>query len=304
VTSLTLGLGPAIQDKLAETSRRHEMNDYTIHRGLADYGNRLAFEPQLATVSGDGPVRLTKPLFDMQVVPVEKSRFYQDVMGLPRFGLWIDVGAGTAKAQREYRRAGGKARLVAFGLRKPNAERDAKALEAHLSRDGQSVSVAFDPRADQPLAEFERQEGGRFAYVQGRPIEERHARLLSRQLGRADVITDVFGAFSYTLRLPDLLRTYGTLLKGGGRIYLGIDLTSVEIRDVSGKTIELARWLGSIPGLRLVRVYPLENEWSPNLAGVVLEREAHKALNVPRLKLADIGRQDAPPPIRTYDVVP
>jgi len=132
---------------------------------------------------------------------------------------WIDAGAGLAYAHREYARFG-KAKLTSVSLTRPT---------------------------DSTLDAFERDMKPRgYRYLSGRLIED----YPPASLGRAQLVTDVYGPAVYSSDLGKVLDTYTKVLEPGGRIYLLLDSNTRFERG--GNASSFADWLAAAKGLRLV----------------------------------------------------
>jgi len=190
--------------------------------------------------------------------------FVSFLYGLRGDQQWIDSGAGEALAARQYLQSDEfprKARVTAVAVRRP----ESTAL-ADLERD-------FPAPA--------------FRYLAGAPIEERPL----DELGRAALITDVYGAIQYAAHLDRLIRRYADLLEPGGRLWTVLPAaTFVADGDAP---VELGDWLASVRGLSAIRI-PRADDYARE---VILERNA-QPVEVPPLELKKM--LDGPPPMREY----
>lgn len=256
----------------------HAKNAYHVKRSLLEYCNTLTPNPAEATIDLETQrdVWVTKDMYEMyRAAPVEKTDLFRDVMGLGEDGVWLDAGAGYAQAQQDLRAAGAKAKLIACGLKKPQA--------------GQSGCTSADD--DASLSSFEAAEGDRFQYVEGR-VQLPHIR---EEIGKVDVITDMIGAFSYSH--PTLtLQAYADLLKPGGRLYLQTYAERFEIENPSGgPNLSLPDWLATIPGFELKSVTectPFGRK--PSLA-MVLVRTDDEEVTIPPMYTTSWAAPHLPP---------
>jgi len=132
---------------------------------------------------------------------------------------WIDAGAGLAYAHRQYARFG-KARMTSVSLTRP---------------------------ADATLDAFEREMKPQgYRYLSGQLIEDYPA----ARLGRARLVTDLYGPAVYTSDLGKVLTTYAEVLEPGGRVYLLLDSRTRFERNGKASTFE--DWLAAAKGFRLV----------------------------------------------------
>ena len=139
--------------------------------------------------------------------------FMQFLKSLGPGSHWLDAGSGEAIALTQYlERHPGKARVtgVVYSGKKPK-----KAPE-------------------------------QLRYLSGRYIED----IPDEELGRADLISDVFGPGSYSTRVSQVLNKYLRILNAGGRAF--ITLTSHSTVQVQGRNIPLQSYLLSLkppPGI-------------------------------------------------------
>jgi SAM-dependent methyltransferase len=165
--------------------------------------------------------------------------FCEALGGLGSSDRWLDIGAGSGQAKLDYYAStdpqpadkkcaggGGKARAVAMSIedRRTDQWRD---LAASLGND-------------------------RLKYVSGKRLRE----YSPEELGKFQMITDVFGGFSYTEHLYQFVDKVLSLLEVGGHFYtlvpgvhledgkekLGI-LYLTELEDAAGRPEKVCSWL-------------------------------------------------------------
>src|ERR1044071_9564203 len=165
--------------------------------------------------------------------------FCEALGGLGSSDRWLDIGAGSGQAILDYYAStdrqpadkkcaggGGKARAVAMSIedRRTDQWRD---LAASLGND-------------------------RLKYVSGKRLRE----YPPEELGKVQMITDVFGGFSYTEHLYQFVDKVLSLLEVGGHFYtlvpgvhledgkekLGI-LYLTELEDAAGRPEKVCSWL-------------------------------------------------------------
>jgi len=209
---------------------------------------------------------------------------------------WIDGGAGRAFAMRTYlkkRYSIPKPRMTAVAMQQPNKRGLARALDAH---------------------------GDRFRYLSGRPIEE----LTSEEVGRAGLITDIYGALSYTPHVDQVMAKYLELLDVGGELQAMIpliDLTNMRvgiyrdrhdrwrpdpkpeplivIKDAEGNEVTTVEWIQMIEGIEIVEVERINRMFDREDPYVrVVIRKTSEDVRVPSLELTKI--QPGRPPSRFY----
>jgi hypothetical protein len=196
--------------------------------------------------------------------------------------VWLDAGAGYARAQREFRALGGQATLVAAGFRKPHC-------------DGTPGDAS--QKLDAELAAFEAQDP-RFRYVEG-PLQ--HGSVQAK-IGQVDVLTDMIGFFSYR-HVAQVARTMALLLKPGGTAYLLIPARSAQVSTwIGGTPRPIADWftsLGAFEVVRRTRVTPFCR--SPHEV-LVLRRTDAPAPELPLYLTSH--NVDSMPPGRIYSELP
>lgn len=178
-----------------------------------------------------------------------------DNLGTSESKHWIDGGAGKARAQIEKLASiqGSPIRFTAVGVKIP---------------DGSEETIR---RASS---------GNNFRYLTGK-IEE----IPKDVLGKAHVITDFFGAVSYSPDLDLVLRTYFNALETGGslfvRSYTGYTMgkhtafMTLTIKTKSG-ILTFEEWLRTIKGIKVV----------PSGHGLRIIKESDH-VKIPDLKLID-----------------
>ncbi len=177
--------------------------------------------------------------------------------------VWIDMGAGEG----------------------------ARALLDFISRNeyqGTAVGITLKAPKDRAALEaISAKTGERFRLFAGTPIES----FPVTTLPRARVITDFFGAFSYTLSVDLVLERYLSLLETGGTLHLYYMpyVNEIRPRSGSGSRQSLLTWLLEIKGVE-VEV--------PADPYVVEIRKVSEKTEVPKIILENIF--DFAPPIRMF----
>ena len=264
--------------ELAENEHRVKENIFYTNRGFSDYKRFL------------GPSFISK------------------LRSLKRDSHWIDLGAGNARAMREYFSSvwqglwAEKPKMTAVVVEKP-LDLSRLELAAFLSR----IETTGN--------------GGRFKYMSGRFLGDYHP----GEIEPADVVTDVYGAISYSPDLSGSVEQAGGMLKPGGQLFTIIqtrletigsregNVRNVIIRRPDGSEVDIADWLRQIQGLKLevskekTRAYKTQfpgrppEAWAPttieSVRTLVLTRTS-EPLRVPKLRLVGITADS--PPRRTY----
>jgi hypothetical protein len=222
--------------------------------------------------------------------------FLDSLNRLNREQVWVDMGAGQARAQLEYLLHSfdvADALLIKsdYGhLTWPEVSKRASAIAIAYKKP--KISADKHPRLVQLYENVSKSPVARFEYKEGRLFED----IPLEELPKTKLITDYYGVMSYSQR-PDLvLRRYFELLQTGGEIYLfGLQRTKVQQGE---KEISFYEFIKSIEGVELKE---LERDENMNVVSVKLglNNNAVKP-SVPELELSFF--EDAMPPLRTYKV--
>lgn len=175
--------------------------------------------------------------------------FKRDLWNLPKGQCWVDGGAGEAGAMREYLSQGGLANAVAVGITQPKSQ-----------------------ELDSSLRQYKRQ----FRYIAGNPLEILDPRTFCNGYAAA-LVTDLFGAFTYSISPDRVLQQYLNLLPLGGKAYIATTegQESIAVYDPNRFAQQLVTkqdWACSLTGVRCFR--------TPR--GFILEKTAH-VVEVPTL---------------------
>lgn len=183
---------------------------------------------------------------------------------LPEFKVWMDLGAGNALAMREMATSGylqSHQSLYAFGLHIPNSALIATKM---LERTGQ------------------------FKYIQGK-FEEQNL----TSLPKADLITDVFGAVSYSPHLDRVIKNALEQLEVGGDFLISFTRDRFKIKTGFLKTTNLRGYLERVQGIDIVADY----DTPTGTASLHIKRNRDELI-VPELELIKV--RDSIPPYWHY----
>jgi hypothetical protein len=174
--------------------------------------------------------RTTRKLSTYEAILGE--RFTHDLHALKGFDHhWIDAGSGEGVAIREFADRG-------------------RGAEAAASRP-QVTGVTY--KAHHPLPE-----GSDARVLSGRFFED----IPSAELGRADLISDLYGVLSYTHSPDIVLQRYLDALKDDGAAYVFLgnfgEMNLSKVTLPSGGMVDLEEWIKRIPGLRVEVVKPTD----------------------------------------------
>ena len=143
---------------------------------------------------------------------------------------WLDAGGGQAQAIKDYL-----------------SEFPADGSPAHTS----VVVVKKPDQFSPPTTHAEK-----LSYHEGRYIED----ILATELGKFDLITDMYGPLYYSLHIDRVVAKYIELLSENGRIYFNgffcssLSRAAPEITLANGQKIGFIEWLQTIDGLQVEEV--------------------------------------------------
>ena len=118
-------------------------------------------------------------------------------------------------------------------------------------------------------------------------------------VGRADIITDVFGAFSYSPRIDQVLDRYLELLEPNGAAYIMIppNFNSINIKNAAGQPLRIDDYLAKVRGANVEVVHVEATANNPPRSYFVMRRN-DEPIHVPRLELRSM--ESGTPPRRFY----
>lgn len=116
----------------------------------------------------------------------------------------------------------------------------------------------------------------------------------------ANVITDLYGFFSYSGRKDEILRREIELLAPGGHLYLATAPDAMKIRRKGFMRTSMSTlgWLKKIRGIRL-DILPVDNL----TVSVRITRIPGEELHIPELRFVKTVSKDPPPPRQIYELV-
>jgi hypothetical protein len=133
-----------------------------------------------------------------------------------------------------------------------------------------------------------------FRYLSGRPIEAYEEPI--RQIGRARLITDVFGPASYTSDLERVLTQYLRLLENDGAAYIFGMFSRTKFFDKNGLELFPTEFLSRIGGISF--------EVSSNERGITARLiRTRDALVIPRMRLNEISLSESISPTRVFQLL-
>jgi SAM-dependent methyltransferase len=206
---------------------------------------------------------------------------------------WLDIGAGEGQAILDYYAPQGDGAPEKCGGSGPKARVVAISIE--------------DRRADtwkQQAASL----GDRMRYLAGKRLSQ----YSHDELGKFQIITDVFGGFSYTEDLSRFVDKVLSLLEVGGSFYtlvpgvhlenakdkLGI-LYLTELEDAAGRPLKVCSWLKQTACAQVT--CESKSDWK-RPTELINMRKVCSGVAVPRLKLWEF--EAGYPPSRRFQLVP
>ena len=225
--------------------------------------------------------------------PFKTSESLKDiVLNLPTGTIWVDMGAGEARA-------------LADGL--------------HANpRIAEGVAIAYN----RPSNAFSGNNiPERFRYLEGDFVENmaRNGKL-DNLIGKVSFLTDVYGPISYSPNLPDVLQVYFDLLSLNGMAVFnlmwskGLDLsvytelrpllTNYVNKDGINDKMGVIKWLSKIPGVEVVEISEFETWSGPDSEKslAIKVRKVSKDVIVPET-LRTVRYEASAPPVRIFEIV-
>ncbi len=233
-----------------------QTNSFTVTRPLGFYGNRLGDE------------------------------FVKDLGKLGKNSHWIDGGSGEGVAIEHYHQLGKNGQALAFtggeskqifeaiGKTKADQRAYVTGITYHMVR---NVRPTYD---------------NRLRHLVGRLMED----IPNKEIGRADLISDLYGVFAYSNRLDQAMAKYLTALKSNGKMYIfwGARMNETTMR-VGGRNVPVLDWLRTIPGITVEGGGPGAG------AGVIKITKTGDPIRIPRLEFVSETNQS--PPVRRFNQI-
>jgi SAM-dependent methyltransferase len=205
---------------------------------------------------------------------------------------WLDIGAGDGQAILDYYAPEGDA----SGEKCPRPGDKARAV---------AISIE-DRRTDKWRQRAASLGDDRIRYLSGKRLRE----YSTEELGKFQIITDVFGGFSYTEYLSQFVDKVLSLLEVGGGFYtlvpgvkladgqdkLGI-LYLTELEDAAGSPIKVCSWLKKTTCAQVT--CESKNDWK-RPTELINIRKVCSGTSVPRMKLVEF--EAGYPPTRRFQL--
>lgn len=227
----------------------------------------------------------------------ETGSFKDTVLNLPSDSLWMDMGSGDGIAL-------------------------AQGLEKNLKINGVAVSynkmlMRFEEKIYDGNYLIERKFDGRVRQLEGDYVENfAKDGKLNEWMGKASLITDLFGPISYSEDLVPIFQTYFDLLSPNGILEFNFMLEKnfnsdlqllpnrVSMNSVDGNKRGLLDWLKTIPGITIIEVVDQEassNEFVEKSISVKIKKIKDK-IKVPNT-LQSQGYEEGAPPLRIFKLM-
>jgi SAM-dependent methyltransferase len=219
--------------------------------------------------------------------------FCDALNGLGSSDRWLDIGAGSGQAILDY-----------------YAPNDDAAADKKCARGGdkaRAVALSIeDRRTDKWRQQAARLDDGRMRYVFGKRLRD----YLSEELGKFQIITDVFGGFSYTEHLSLFIEKALSLLEVGGSFYtlvpgvhlenakdkLGI-LYLTELESTAGHPEKVCSWLKKVTCVQIT--CESKSEWKRPTELIKIQKVCSDT-SVPHMKLVEF--EAGYPPSRRFQL--
>ena len=208
---------------------------------------------------------------------------------------WLDIGAGAAQAILDYYApeneaapgktcagAGGKARAVAMSI-------EDRRTDAWRQRD---ASLGDD----------------RIRYLSGQRLRQ----YSPEELGKFQIITDVFGGFTYTADLSEFMEKVLSLLETGGVFHTLVQSVHLEngkdkpttwyltkLVDAAGRDVKVCSWLKQTTCVKVA--CESKSDWNAPTELINI-RKVCSDVSVPRMKLLNFEAGN--PPGRRFQLEP
>lgn len=192
---------------------------------------------------------------------------------------WLDIGAGAAQAILDYYAPGGAG---------PSGERCARSVSK-----ARAVAMSIEDRQSEKWrAQAANLGDDRIRYLAGKSM--RHYSV--EELGQFQLITDVFGGFTYTADLSRFVEKVLSLLEVGGVFYTlvpGVHLESgnklgtwylTELESATGRREKVCSWLKKCSCAKVT--CESKSDWTRPTELIKVEKVC-KDVSVPRMKLLE-----------------
>ena len=207
---------------------------------------------------------------------------------------WLDIGAGEGQAILDY-----------YAPPDYTAQSEKCGKPGGLAR---AVAMSIEDRRTDAWRQLATNLGDRLRYLAGKSL--RHYSL--EELGKFQIITDVYGGFSYTDDLSRFMEKVLNLLEVGGGFYTILQYVHLEaakdspatgyqteLVDAAGRGVKLCSWLKKTACAQVTCDSKID--WEPPTEQINI-RKVCSEVSVPRMKLLEF--QAGYPPGRRFQLEP
>jgi len=204
---------------------------------------------------------------------------------------WLDIGAGAGQAILDY-----------YAPPDPAAPAEKCALPGDLAS---AVAMSIEDRRTAAWHQLAASLGERIRYLTGKSL--RHYSV--EELGKFQIITDVFGGFTYTADLSRFVEKVLSLLEVGGGFYTlvpGVHLEGgdklgtwylTELEDAGGRPEKVCSWLKKTACVQVT--CESKSDWKRPTELIKVEKVCSD-VSVPRMKLVEF--EAGYPPDRRFQL--
>lgn len=221
---------------------------------------------------------------------------------------WFDGGAGQAMAHRQYLTSQLPSNRVVFRDDSqvfPQIEKILRNIIGKKQLDkarltAVSYKVDPDPELNALLADSDHK--SRFKMFKDERYIEDISQTELTEFGKVDLVTDVAGAFAYSLRPDIVLQKYLDILNKEGSIYIALGgehsrLAEDNTVNTNSGAISIGEWVKTIPGIKATI---LKNEYGYYSDSLVLKIKKDRDVSVQVPKLELVVSSKGKPPIRHF----
>ena len=207
---------------------------------------------------------------------------------------WLDIGAGAGQAILDY-----------------YAPPDAAAPAEKCARPGglaSAVAISIEDRRTDAWHRLAASLGERIRYLTGKPLRNYSL----EELGKFQIITDVYGGFSYTDDLSRFMEKVLSVLEVGGGFYTIVQYVHLqaakdspatwyqtELVDAAGRGEKMCSWLKKTSCVQVS--CESKSAWDPPTEQINI-RKVCSDVSVPRMKLVKFEAGN--PPNRRFQLEP
>lgn len=207
---------------------------------------------------------------------------------------WLDIGAGAGQAILDYYTPAYDAEMTSMCTR--------------FGEKAWAVAMSIEDRRTEKWQQVAASVGGdRIRYLAGKRLRQ----YSTEDLGKFQIITDVYGGFSYTEDLAGFLNKVMSLLETGGSFYTLVQSVHLEdgsdnpkttwylteLVDEAGQDVKVCSWLKNIPCVKVV--CESKSDWHTPTELINVQKVCGN-VTVPRTKLVKF--ESGNPPGRRFQI--